>query len=179
MGKPDIIEKIRKEFIKADGISEECQVVYVLSRIRKVLDKDGSKKYKHLRFYCNWALHTEIDRTEKVQEMLLEFITEKNKSRFLNFAPLLIDLKEFSREYRLSEAASWLADPINVSKFQELLVAIYSDTPVKVSCGLGYEITISDPKQEDPESPLYIAWKTEPYGDIDRVEGLLGDRKTP
>lgn len=60
--KNDIKDKLSIELKKP--INGEPQVIYILSRIRKLLDlnhkKDGA--YRILRFYCNWALHTEIQK---------------------------------------------------------------------------------------------------------------------
>jgi hypothetical protein len=51
----------------AKPLTSEEQVVYVLSLVRKLLeyDKLERKAYYHasLTFYCNWALHTRIERS--------------------------------------------------------------------------------------------------------------------
>ena len=47
------------------GITEECQVVYVLAQLRKLLERlprAQEEDYPALDFYCSWCLHTEMDR---------------------------------------------------------------------------------------------------------------------
>lgn len=44
-------------------ITEECQVVYFLVELRKALEIRGLfTQYPALRFYCDWAVHTRMDR---------------------------------------------------------------------------------------------------------------------
>lgn len=47
---------------------EECEVVYLMVEIRKILEY-GGKSYKTLRFYCNWVLHKELSQ-EKTTKLL-------------------------------------------------------------------------------------------------------------
>ena len=54
MAREEILEKLQKELNRE--IRDECQVIYILSRIRKILEiSDERSKYKMLNFYCNWA----------------------------------------------------------------------------------------------------------------------------
>lgn len=74
--KLEMIDKLSRELKKE--MSEECRVVYILSRIRKVLELENSKnKYKVLNFYCNWSLHAKIDNTKPVREFIKSFIINK------------------------------------------------------------------------------------------------------
>lgn len=52
-----LIEKIRGEMDR--GINSECQVVYLLVEIRKLMDRDktASMPYNSLRIYSDWAVH--------------------------------------------------------------------------------------------------------------------------
>jgi hypothetical protein len=53
------------------GIKTECQVVYLLAEIRKLLDREEDKdgRYHSLRMYCNWALHIELE-NKQAQEIV-------------------------------------------------------------------------------------------------------------
>lgn len=55
--------KLRRALI--EKIEKECQVVYTLVETRKLLDKstDGRAQFGSLKFYCDWAVHTELDRS--------------------------------------------------------------------------------------------------------------------
>lgn len=67
MDKNNIIEKLRKFLQNHPQFKEECEVIYLLVEIRKILDidkdKDQDKKSSHqsIRFYCNWVLHVNLD----------------------------------------------------------------------------------------------------------------------
>jgi len=80
----DIVEKLRKFLLNHPTLKEECEVVYLMVEIRKILDH-GSNSYKTLRFYCNWVLHKELSQ-EKTTKLLSD-IFETN-----------IDFKEGGRE---------------------------------------------------------------------------------
>ncbi len=54
----DIVRKLRAELER--GISTEAQVVYVLVKIRKLLDLTRDQGYATLRLCCNWVVHVEL-----------------------------------------------------------------------------------------------------------------------
>jgi len=57
----DIISKLAKEL--DTGITSEVQVVYVLSGIRKLMERDKVEgQYADLKFHCDWVLHSSMDR---------------------------------------------------------------------------------------------------------------------
>ncbi len=59
----DIHEKLRSEV--ESGVSRESQVVYILANIRKILELNGNpEEFTHLKFYCNWALHSKLSGSE-------------------------------------------------------------------------------------------------------------------
>ena len=101
MGEKDLRVKLGEELDKE--IHEEIQVIYILSRIRKLLEtKNFPSKYKHLNFYCNWALHTKIDRAEPISEVLREFTNGSDSGSFILFDPLAKELRMFLKEYEFS-----------------------------------------------------------------------------
>src|ERR1700683_3440087 len=53
-------------------IEDEYKVVYLLTQTRKVFERDAhlEQHLPTLQFYCNWALHTKLDRRATVQEFL-------------------------------------------------------------------------------------------------------------
>ena len=60
---PSLYEKIKKLF--DHGITRECEVVYLLTCIRKVLDQEeNNARWDRLKFYCNWALHANLTNSE-------------------------------------------------------------------------------------------------------------------
>jgi hypothetical protein len=58
---PDIIRKLTREL--DTGITTEVQVVYVLAGIRRLIERDKiQEQYADLKFHCDWALHSSMDR---------------------------------------------------------------------------------------------------------------------
>jgi hypothetical protein len=67
----DIISKLTVQLER--GIATECQVVYVLTGIRKIIERDNiGNQYSDLRFHCDWALHSRMDRAA-AKEILKKF----------------------------------------------------------------------------------------------------------
>ena len=138
MGQDQIIGKLRKELKKE--IHDELQVVWILSRVRKILEIRNQKgKYKFLKLYCNWVLHTKIERTEPIADELQKFIEGQNDD-FWNFNHLISDLEKFLKEYSLSQK---ILKPENYARLENLLLDIYSDTPVKVHLDKKVIITLN------------------------------------
>ena len=142
MGQDEIIQKLITELSK--DIKDECQVVFILSRIRKILDmKNEKSKYKLLNFYCNWSLHVNLTHTKTTQvlsDMFDQFIdcsesanniARKMKSNHADFFKLndfKDELKKFFEDYDLplrlfNEKISW-----NV--FIKLILEIIEECPV-------------------------------------------------
>ena len=61
----DEIDQKLQVLLATPPIEDECKVVYLLTQTRKVFERDAQLK-QHLptlQFYCNWALHTKLDRS--------------------------------------------------------------------------------------------------------------------
>ena len=129
MAREEILEKLQKELNRE--IRDECQVIYILSRIRKILEiSDERSKYKMLNFYCNWALHAKIDRTEPVGNEFRTFLSNPKDENFVYLKYLHTELVEFFTNYKL-EAKNFF-EKANYLRFMNLIVDICADTPVEV-----------------------------------------------
>mgnify|MGYP001574195583 CR=1 FL=1 len=124
----DIKEKLRQEL--ATEIKTEAQAVYILARIRKILEIDGVRGYGILKFYCNWALHAEIEDTDAVREILDGVVAGRDEPQinFFLFNPLHEQLNVFLAENNLP--TNICDDSIKKLKFNRLLSQIYTDTPL-------------------------------------------------
>jgi hypothetical protein len=61
MARHAIIDKLDREL--QEPIASERQVVYILVEIRKLMERNNdTDKYFALNFYCDWAMHTKLDR---------------------------------------------------------------------------------------------------------------------
>lgn len=159
MGQIKILEKLTKELEK--DITEECQVVYILSRIRKSLEINNQQgKYKYLNFYCNWALHAKLDRTESFGHILRDFTKlNDDKARFITFEHLLSDLKTFFSNNNIPQNIldkNWI-------NFRNLLVDIYSDTPLVFYPEGRKQLTIHKPEKTPIEGEFAVAFKIMDY----------------
>lgn len=126
----DIRDKLEMELNKP--ISEEPQVIYILSRVRKLLEIDkDEKKYKILKFYCDWALHSEIDNIEPVKDLVDKILAGDNKMILhlvLAFNIFHVEFNKFLRDYKFT--SSIYKNPTARHAFNRLLSQIYTDTPL-------------------------------------------------
>jgi hypothetical protein len=143
MAFPTIIEKLQK--ILSQSSYSEQDIVYLLSRIRKILEIDEKKeKYKVLNFYCNWALHAKIDDTGSIKEILLNLERDiKAHIDFVTHQPFKKELIKFIKEYSLSTKI--FSDSVVLRNFSYILQKIYSDTPLFVKTDQGdVKFTLTD-----------------------------------
>ncbi|MDD4332951.1 MAG: hypothetical protein PHT51_02455 [Patescibacteria group bacterium] len=137
MGKTQILEKLSKKFGIAPSSEED--IVYALSRIRKVLEMQGHpEKYSILNFYCNLALHSEIERCPKIiEDMFIRVDNGEYSNSIINFIDFHNQLVEFSREFGLP---NW-SGSYKISEFNRFLNSIFSDTPITLK-RVAFEIVI-------------------------------------
>lgn len=142
MAKEIILEKISRELAKENP--DECRVVYVLSRIRKYLEATGlQERYKYLNFYCNWALHTRIDKTKAMEEVLQDLLNQDDSHGFVRCGPFFKDFSRFLDEQSLPK--NWVTGSESVIRLIHLLVDIYSDTPLYFYPEKRLKLTVNRP----------------------------------
>jgi len=147
MGKPQILEKLTDKLKCVPG--SESDVVYILSRIRKILELGNyPEKYSTLLFYCNLALHSTIDRFSKsVNEMLLKvkdggLNPEAYQNSIIGYNDLHKQLSNFLKENNLPDAI--YTEEYGVKTFNELLNNIYSETKIILTVKEKFEITVDE-----------------------------------
>lgn len=134
------LKKLR-EFLQSHlKFKEECEVVYLMVEIRKILEY-GESSYKTLRFYCNWVLHKELnqERTTKLLSDIFEKdinLEESGRKNAYNMKSIGVDffkLNKFKKEFK-----DFLKDnnlPLNLAEkdwwtFIKLLLEIIKDCPI-------------------------------------------------
>lgn len=124
--KEDIIsQKIRKE-LSIMPIDTEPRVMYLLVEIRKVLEHENNHGGL-LRFYCDWVVHTKMDRNP-AQDVYNKISAGNAESRqFISFEKLKCELREFLIEKNLPTE---LIDK-HWKSFEDKLVDILVDTPLE------------------------------------------------
>jgi hypothetical protein len=128
----EIQRKLQVELNKT--IEGEPQVVYILSRIRKMLEIDGKQKereYAKLKFYCDWALHPSINNVGAVREILDGVVARETRAG----ANLTMQFKLFHEEFKKFMQEHGLSTTIydsqeNKFQFEKNLSQIYADTPL-------------------------------------------------
>lgn len=145
MVKSQILDKLSNKMVE-DSLSES-DVVYILSRVRKILEMEESKNiYSVLNFYCNFALHYKIDRVpEKIKNMLIKI--KNGGSNPDNYTNSIIDFGDFRQDFEKFIEEHNLPNYIYKRKygardFNKLLISIYSDTPIELKLKEEYVITI-------------------------------------
>jgi hypothetical protein len=138
--KSTILEKLSKEIGK--DIKEECQVAYILSIVRKLLElSEEKKKYQYLRLYCDWSLHNELSRKSTIFILLesmekdinlessgreIAQVLEKRHSNFFKMKIIGDELFDFldKNEVQTDNLKK------NWGSFMKLLLGIVEDSPL-------------------------------------------------
>ncbi len=135
---PRIQEKLHAELLKQ--IKNEMQVVYILSKIRKILEIDKAKnKYPVLNFYCNWTLHSEMNKTDgqEINNIFKQFIQEPGNQYKLAFHQQFFEqLKKFLLDYKFP-----LLTKLGLKQFGFFLRQVISEAPIGVVIGTKYQIS--------------------------------------
>jgi len=104
MGRTEIQEKLNNFLLRYQIFKEESQVVYLLVEIRKILEHENENKFKLLKFFCDWTVHTKKDRSmEGIIKIAIEIdnlvssvykITTEQNEKILKF----FEMKELKQE---------------------------------------------------------------------------------
>jgi hypothetical protein len=148
MAKEEIFDKLKQK-LETEHLSEEG-VIYILSRVRKLLEIDYLKR-KHqngdsaiprfhvLWFYCSFALHVIMDRNlpDSVYKSLIKIKDGTDYSG--------IWYPDFHKEFRIFLKENNLSESIytqnRIIKFNSLLNSIYSNTPIILE-DIKYKVSI-------------------------------------
>lgn len=140
--KNEIIEKLNNFLSTHNPLTEECQVLYLMVQIRKILDYLDDKTYSILRFYCDWAVHTKKSHTEPIREVIERIEGSINKGRafgkqfladnsspfeFMGLIELQREMESFFKDVALPEA---IFQNSNWSDFRHLLLRILANQPI-------------------------------------------------
>lgn len=145
MGHYEILEKLNSFLRKHSPPKEECDVVYLLVEIRKILDHENSEKYPILRFYSDWAVHTRKDKKTKeikkvMESIYKEIVLREQNASYIIMNPAIISFADF-KELRI-EIGSFLNDhglPEGLvledwKTFKRFLAKILTDQPIYNPC---------------------------------------------
>jgi len=139
MGQIDIFEKLGNFLRKHSNFKEECEIVYLLVELRKILDHNKnefkSTNYPLVRFHADWIVHTRKDYItpsikdimKKVDNSIIIFPKDGNID-FLMLPEFKKELKEILETYNLPNGfcqndADWM-------NFMLLLTQVIADQPL-------------------------------------------------
>jgi len=144
MAKEAIIEKL--EHVLTDQVENECQVIYILTRMRKILEiNDQKKEYGVVNFYSDWALHPKLTHANTTSFIALKFephidvaksshdiakLLKSTNPGFFKLDDLKNEFKLFCEEYGLSTKIFDVED--NWHDFMRLLLEIIKDCPIVI-----------------------------------------------
>ena len=166
----DIISKLTNEL--HGGIETECQVVYLLAGVRKIIERDKAKEqYPDLKFHCDWALHSSLE-GPAARKVLRKFdaahaLLRQNIKLHDLPGPLEADIKRISEMRSFEEELSrFLNDydlppltkrrPDGWTHFLHLYIRVIEDIPLVVS--LPAERKKKPGKQRaTPDAPKHIS----------------------
>lgn len=143
MAKNEIVEKLQA--LLSRPVTEEAHVAYFMMEVRKIIEQDNSSaKYPLLKFYADWANHSEKDKiTPEIESMSEDMYAYT--ARVINSPHGFVDEKskvlEFAYMESLStEVATFLVDVGITSDlatdkgkwtdFASLLVKILEEQPI-------------------------------------------------
>lgn len=136
-----IKEKLRNAL--SEQIEKECQVVYIMVEVRKLLDRFSEQKYSLLRFFCDWVLHIEINNLSPAREILNRIATEhKSKEfigtsiEFISFDHLRNEMLNFFKEKDINLPSEWLINHEKWNSFRKIFSNIIKDCPLKIKSNL-------------------------------------------
>jgi len=112
-----IIAKKISDFLQRHStLKEECEVIYLMVEIRKIMDYNRDNPYNIVRFYCNWALHVNLKykkTTQFISNIFDKYIDpiksgkdiardmKSNESNFFKFINFKNELKKLFERYNL------------------------------------------------------------------------------
>jgi hypothetical protein len=141
----EIIQKLNDFLNEHSPVTKECQVIYLMVEIRKLIEIFNNRSnYSTLFLYCNWTLHPIIDRTNLLKDMqdLISRIDEsiqaggKFDDKQLVPSDFGSSLIEFSSLGRLKENMQAFFNSINLplSLFEDVNWGAFRNHLLRVLC---------------------------------------------
>lgn len=166
MAREEIIENISNVLSKP---IEKERIVYLMVEIRKFIDRTEktSEKWKALKYWCDWMVHTEIEYTfaketlQKMENWIINNPKEKFSysyfnNQFYSLETLRWELNKFLEENNLPTEITNIPPWEHVSKY---IVENLRDCPLKKKTGLVRQFFFSK-KEHIPEAKeLSIDWE--------------------
>jgi len=127
----DIVNKLNKLLQKENLFDGEEDIVYYFVELRKLLERSSTcKKFRIIKFYSDWVVHTKKDRVKGIRDILEEI--KENKLKDVEFAiaeRLKEELHEFSLENGIGNVTS---DKFLWNKLLLGLIRVLAEQPIEI-----------------------------------------------
>lgn len=137
--KNQILEKLTT-FVNLHGtFSEECEVVYLMVELRKLLDRDRENghldRYSIVRFHADWVLHTKKERITPAMKIVLNNIDNSidvyPKNGNIDFLLLPEFRKELTELLKINQIPNeFCKDNDKWTNFMVTLAGVLADQPI-------------------------------------------------
>jgi hypothetical protein len=136
---PEIIEKLNKFLNTHEVFTEECETVYLMVELRKLLEREHrGDQFSLVRFYCDWTVHTSKDRGQAAIKDLMEKLNKclgngspyptEDAFNFFSLSELRRELSELFRTHGLR--TELCQDDRHWTRFVDVLVQVLADQPI-------------------------------------------------
>ena len=166
MAREEILENLYKTLNKP---VEKERVIYVMVEARKFIErtKENSEKWKHLKYWCDWVVHTRLDKkfAKETLGKIEEYIINNPNSKFHHsyFNEQFISLEKLRRQlYEFLKSNNLPTEIINIppwDDFSKYLAETLRDCPLEKENGLVRKFFFSK-REHIPEAENYsIDWE--------------------
>ena len=131
---PEIIIKLNKFLNTHDKFKEECEAVYLMVELRKLLDREHERdQFPIIRFYCDWTVHISKDRNQAdIEDIMKSFNDGINNPEgvisFFSLSELRKEMSDLFRTYGLK--AELCQDDNNWKHFVDVFIQVLADQPI-------------------------------------------------
>ena len=136
---PEIVTKLNKFLDTHDPFTEECEAVYLMVELRKLLEREykvGNQwtgKFAKVRFYCDWTVHPSKDYNQPHIKDIMEKLNEKlsigeDTSYFFSLSELRNELSEVFREQGIQ--GKLCLDDECWKRFVDVLIPVLTEQPI-------------------------------------------------
>jgi len=114
-------------------VEKECEVVYILAEIRKLLEQtDEENNFMVLKFYCSWVLHAKMNSPRLLKEIEKE--KEKRDEKMDAVMEEIVTLSKFREELKQFLSKQDLENEFKKdeywNKFKNKLIKVISECPL-------------------------------------------------
>jgi hypothetical protein len=150
---PEIIRKLNEFLDTHVPFKEECEAVYLMVEVRKLLDREHRinrrrDQFLKIWFYCDWTVHVSKDQNQAdIEEIMVKFNNLEGINSFFSFSELRKEMSELFSTHGLR--TKLCEDDDHWKHFVDVFIQVLADQPI-----------------------------TKPFSDISSVSFLPGNKET-